>query len=393
MQTGNFQLVRQINRRLVFGLIREGEQVSRASLAEVTALSKATVSAVVDELIEGGMIVEGPRMVGSIGRRPILLDINTGGPVLGAVQLEPDGVRGAVMDLRWRILKRFSRPCAPAKGESLIRAAVDTLAAIKNYATVMGRLVLGAGVGVPGILNRPGDVVLHAPALGWRDVSLRKVLETVVDFPVSLGDEARLGALAEVAVGSGRGTEVLLYLGLGTTVSVGIVRRGCLEGGTHAGHLTVLPAGPPCWCGNRGCLEALVGEENLVRRAREMLAAGRRFRRAPAGLSRQWLCREAEKGDPLATEILLEACRWVGIGLANLINLYQPEMVLIGGWMASDRKLMLAVEKEVRERALAAFMRPMRIEPAGITEDAVLIGAAAWALEGALGSQPIQGLS
>ncbi|MGE5549113.1 MAG: ROK family protein [Bacteroidota bacterium] len=391
MQTGNFQLVREINRRLLFGLIRERGEISRAELASATELSKATVSAVVDELIGHGLVAEGAAAVGAVGRRPILLRLNREGPCLGALHITPETIVGGIADLQGAILCKQRREMRYTGGGSHLKAAIEMMAAVEDMAARAGRDLLGVGVSLPGIINLAGDVVLIAPTLGWRDVSLRRMLETGGRTPVFLGDDAKMAALAESTAGAGRGAETLLYLELGQTVGAGLVRRGRLAGAAHAGHMTILPDGPPCWCGGRGCLDTLVSEGALAGRAAALLADGRRFAKdAPPRLTGEWLCRQAGGGDALAREILAAAADWLSIGLGSLINLYRPELVLLGGWITeAGGDLLAAVGENAKRRALAALAGPVEIARASLRADAVLTGAAALALAGALGSQAI----
>lgn len=362
-QTGTPQLVRALNRRLVFNLIRAGGEISRAAMVELTQLSKATVSAVVEELMGLGLVVEGAVGRGGIGRRPIPLRIDPAGPFLGGLRIGPEEIRAALVDLRGTIAEELGVPCRPANGESAIRAALEALSELRARAAAAGRALLGAGIGVPGILNPLGDVVLRAPSLGWRDVSLRRILGSASGLPVWVNDEAKMAALAEATVGAGREAEVLLYLDLGPSVGAGLVRRGRLFGGTYAGHLTVLPEGPVCWCGNRGCLEAVIGE-----------CLGRP---APSG--------PAVKEAPA---LLAESGRWLGVAAADLLVLYQPELVLLGGSLGREETVLAAVEGEVKRRVMAALAGPVRILRAAFGEEGVVIGAAMAVLDGVLGPAP-----
>lgn len=375
MQTGNFQLVREINRRLVFDLIRESGEISRAAIGQLTRLSKATVSAVVEELIDTGLVSEGDVARGAVGRRPILLAVNPNGPLFAGVQAGPDRIIGALVDPKGTIAETTEEE-PNGGGQSTIRALAEVLTRLKAAAARSGRSIRGAGIGIPGILNPSGDVVLSAPRLDWRNVSLRRVLEALVDFPIWLGDEAKLAALAEATVGAGKGTEVLLYLGFDTTVGGGVVRRGRLDGGMLAGHLTVVPDGPPCWCGNSGCLEALVGEERLRQKAAGL------FGEDHATLDR--LIEEADARPGGARDMLVEAGRWAGIAAANLVHLYQPELVLLGGRLSGSATFVAAAREEIGRRVLAPIARPVRIDRAALGSDAVLAGAAMVALEGSL---------
>ena len=177
MQTGNFQLVREINRRLIFGLIREGDDISRAGLVEVDRTQQGHRFGGGRRTDCPGMVSEGTAAMGVRRETAHLLGVNPGGPVLGRSRSNPIGVLGALTDLNGRVVEHFTRTCRVAEGRSLIRATVEML---KDFAAVSDgseRAILGVGVSVPGILNPPGDVVLSAPALGWRDVSLRRMLE------------------------------------------------------------------------------------------------------------------------------------------------------------------------------------------------------------------------
>lgn len=383
MQTGNLQLVRGINRRLIFDLIRREGSISRAAVAGATALSKATVSDVVEELLRDGLVIEEETAPCTVGRRPILLKLNGDGPCLGAVRILPDRVLGALVDLEGRVLRRVVRAC---RGRSAIRAAAEVLAAVRGLAAGGGRTMLGAGVGVPGILNRPGDVVLQASALGWRDVSLRRMLENAVDFPVFLGDEGRLASLA--AARAGDQADSLFYLGINDTVCTGLVRGGRPAGGTQAGHLALDPQGPPCWCGNRGCLTALMSEDHLWERLAERRPGGRPARRG-RGAVLAALHRAARDGDEPARAVLAEAARWIGKALANLVLLYQPEMILLSGWPA-DEPYLAGIRDELHRCALTSALGPVRIEAVPASEDAVLLGAAVLALEGMFGPCPAE---
>jgi len=388
MQTASVQLIREINLKLLFNLIRQNGEESRAGLVQTTGLGKATVSAIVDDLLSGGLVVEGGMVSGSVGRRPTMLGMNPNGPCLAALHVQTERIIGALIDLEGRALERIDMPNRAAEGRSTIRVISEVLAAIAEAATRRRRRILGAGVSLPGILNPPGDVVLSAPGLGWRDVSLRRILERTVRFPIWLSDDAKMAALAEAAMGAGRGTETLLYLGLGATVSAGLVRHGRLASGTHAGHLTVRYDGAECWCGNRGCLDTMVSEESICRRARELRQTRHRQSIAEDNLSAFLLGARADAGDPTALRVIQEAGRWLGLAIANLINLYQPELVLLGGWAVSANGALLGVVRdEVHQRALPALIRLMRIELAQLGEDAVLMGASVMALEGAIGSK------
>ncbi len=256
--------------------------------------------------------------------------------------------------------------------------------------------ILGIGIGSPGVVDTDAGVVHLAPNLHdasgqpWRDVPIvdlvRKALGSSAPRAILLENDVNAMVLAESRYGAGRGASILVGVTLGTGVGGGIVVDGAVHRGASGtageiGHVTVVADGPRCGCGNDGCLEALVGTRGIERRARAAMAAGRETSLRD-DLTPLRIARAAEAGDPLAGELFEETGRYVGVVLAGVANLLNPDMVVIGGGVAAagEDLLFTHIRDEVRRRAIDTAADAMRIAPAQLGNDAGLIGCAVLAL-------------
>jgi glucokinase len=242
---------------------------------------------------------------------------------------------------------------------------------------------------VPGPVNPWTGVIASAPNLpGWRDVPFKEIVEAALGLPAHVGNDANLAALGEHSYGAGRGDDDMIYLTVSTGIGGGIIADGRLVLGTaglagEPGHMTILPDGPPCNCGNTGCLEVLASGTAIGREARRRLAAGEAS--ALAGqpietVDAEDVVRAARAGDRLAAEVFGEAMGYLGVGVANLVHLFNPRAIIIGGGVSNAGDLLFhPVREAVRRRCMAAFRQDIRIIRAKLGDDVGLLGAAALA--------------
>ncbi len=257
----------------------------------------------------------------------------------------------------------------------------------------------GVGVGVPGPVDVRREVVeflVNVP--GWRRVPLRRWLERRLRCRCAVDNDANLAALGEFAFGAGRGARGLVCLTLGTGVGGGLILDGSLVHGAsgsagEVGHMVIDPRGPRCGCGARGCLEAHVGTAALLRMGRQALREGagplRRLTREAGGrLTPAVLSRAARLGDARAQRIWAAFGHWLGIGVANLANLLNPDRVILGGGVAGAWSLFYpSLSGTVRAQALATAARSVRIVRARLGTRAGIVGAAVL-IWGAKGGKP-----
>ena len=314
-----------------------------------------------------------------------------------AVDLGGTQIRAALADGQGRLSERISTLTQAEEGvQRVVARMMDVIRSLVGKAE--GENLEAIGVGSPGPLDPWRGLIRSAPNLpGWRDVPLRDILADEFGLPVYLGNDANLAALAEHRFGAGKGSANLVYLTISTGIGGGVVSEGQLVHGRHGlasepGHMVLERGGPRCGCGKKGCLEALASGTAIAREAREALMAGRpsligeladgELHRVDARL----VAEAAERGDPLAQEIYHRAGFYIGLGIVNLMHIFNPEVVILGGGVTRAGDLLMApIRKAVAERALAPFQEDFTIVLSGLGGDVGLLGAAAWAF-----SHPVQ---
>lgn len=249
--------------------------------------------------------------------------------------------------------------------------------------------VAGVGVGAPGPLDRGRGVVIETPNLGWREVPLRGMVAGQLGLPVEVDNDANCAAYGEWWVGAGRGAERLIGLTLGTGIGGGIVLggeiyRGASGAAGEAGHMSVHFAGRRCGCGSRGCVEAYASGPAIAARAIEGLGtAGDTALAAiaaadPGRVTAEAVCDAAAAGDGYASRVVEETARILAVAVANLVHLFNPEVIVVGGGVAAAGDLLFEpLRAEVRRRAFRSATDVCRIVPAELPQTAGIIGAAA----------------
>lgn len=310
-----------------------------------------------------------------------------------AADLGGTRLRVAAVDPTGQILVRRSQPTrAEEGGESVLDRLEQEMAAVVQ---AVGReRVQALAVAVAGPVNPWTGVVHTAPNLpGWHEVPLKTHLEARLGLLTLVGNDANLAALGEQRFGVGRGAHHLVYLTVSTGIGGGIIHNGQLLLGAEGlagevGHMTVDPDGPRCGCGNFGCLEALASGSAIARRMVERLRAGE-----PSAVramvqddldrvTAEVVVTAARLDDPVARSVMAEAARYLGIGVASLVHLFNPECVIIGGGVANAGPLLfLPVEAEVQQRVMLAFRRRLTIRRALLGDDVGVLGAAALAFQ------------
>ena len=385
-------LVRELNKALVLNVIREERLISRADIAKRTRLSRSTVSAIVDQLLDTDLIRE--RGVGESrgGRRPVLLEFNPRAGFVVGLDIGAAHLLAVVADLDATILvalleESFSIEIGPERGLS---QAVRTVEAALEQAAIPRDRVFGVGVGVPGPVDYTAGTVVSPPIMpGWDRIPIRDRLHRALDLPVYLDNDANLGALGEYAHGAGVNVPNLAYIKAATGIGCGLIVDGSIYHGQRGyageiGHLTIDENGPPCRCGSFGCLESMASAEALVRRAEAAIQAGQKtsLSQRQNGLTLTEIARAAHEGDVLSRQLFEEAGRHIGVALAGLINLLNPGLVIIGaGADGVGDSLLDPLQRTVDARTMNGAATDARIVPAQLGRKGVAIGAAALVLD------------
>ncbi|HEV3171312.1 MAG TPA: ROK family transcriptional regulator [Actinocrinis sp.] len=384
--------IRRNHRQEVLRQVIAASPVSRRELARATGLSVATVANLVGELQERGMLAEVGFEDSAGGRPRGLLAVKADGGALIGVDVAEAYVHAELFDLELTVKARNERKLAPGetRPQDIAQHVAAGVRAVLREARIASSRVLGVGVSVPGQVERVSGRSVSAPNWGWRDVPLRDLLLEQLDFPLYLDNPLKAYAVAELWFGAARGCDDAVMVVLGTGVGAGIavggaLYRGATNGAGEWGHTTLVIDGRPCHCGARGCLEAYVGAPGIVQTMREIEPDSPMIL-ADQASSLDALARGLAVGDAVAAETLRRTAHHLGAGVGNLINLLNPQIVVLGGWAAASLgpALLDAVRDGAREHALAHLLAGTEIVPSPIVSNPVSLGAATLALEGAL---------
>jgi glucokinase len=236
------------------------------------------------------------------------------------------------------------------------------------------------GISVPSFTTVEGEVV-HAPNLGWRNVPIKKIIEEKMQIPVYVEHDVKCGALAEKTCGAGCGCDDFIYITYGTGLAAGIVINGNIRKGVHnsagnIGHWVINEKGSPCTCGLNGCLETLVGIRGIIKKARSRIQAGKDIGVDINHLDVKRVFESAEKGNIVAKELVLEIAKTLGLAIAGLVSILDPEKVIIGGGIAKAGKIFFSPLRQVVKNNISSeTARCIEIIPASLDNPA-LIGAA-----------------
>jgi glucokinase-like ROK family protein len=371
--------------------------ISRVRMAQLTRLSTTTITNLVAELLEQGIVVEEARELnqrGGVGRPRIPLRLVPSARYAVGVHIEVGNIRIAVADLFGQLqnyLVMSHEPQDPSE-EVLDRVANLIEQTIAESGVDRGRLV-GIGVGASGLVDPQAGVNVLAPNLNWRNLPIRDILSRRLDMPVCIDNNVRAMALAESMFGAAREVDTLAFVyarvGVGAGFVVdGNVYRGSRAGAGEIGHTTIIPVGgAPCRCGNTGCLETLVSEPEIVRLAQALavrhpdsiLAAKLND---TSKLPIEQIFEAARTGDKQTQAMLQERAHYMGIALANLVNVVNPDIIIMGGlFAAGDDQLLPQVEETMRQRAFADLGKSVAMRVTTFGHKAGVIGAAALALD------------
>ncbi len=349
---------------------------------------------IVDELIEYGLVFERGAGVSRGGRRPIVLEVNPeAGKVIG-IDIGATHTRVLVTDMRGGVLADTEAPLDIAKGpETCLSQIYELVGANLRQINCSVDEVKAIGVGVPGPVIKAKGIVSAPPIMpGWDGFAIRQRLEEHWRKPITLDNDADLGAVGEWEFGAGRGQPNLVYIKIGTGIGCGILLDGQIYYGVlgtagEIGHVTISEDGPPCTCGNYGCLEAMAGGRAIAQRAQLAVKAGQRTTLADVnhGHGHEITARDvslaAQAGDVVSQQLLSDAGRHIGSALASLINLLNPGLVLIGGGvMGAGDFLVNPIRQAVNERTMRPSLRATRIELARLGRRSTAMGAVSMAI-------------
>jgi len=390
--------VKAHNLKAILLALLSTENLSRVQLARLTGLSTTTITNLISELIEHGIVseegTEKPSQPPTVGRPRTVLRLVPEARFVIGIHVGVGSIRVAIGDLRANLIevRSLAHPLDrnPEKVFQEVSKLVDQTIQDRGLNTAQ---LVGVGVGASGLVDPSTGVNLIAPNLGWRNVPIQELCCAGLGLPICVDNNVRAMALGEAMFGNQRDLQTLAFVYARIGVGAGFIMNGNLYRGVGAGageigHMTIMPeAGEPCRCGNNGCLETLVSEPVILRQAEEIA------RQNPKGV----LAKQMENGKTISIEQVFNAARdgdkdmlmiieknacYMGIAMANLVNIFNPEAIVLGGLFAQGEDLFLPIiETTMQERSFADLGKRVQLRTASFGRNAGVVGAAALALK------------
>lgn len=368
--------VRLYKRTRILHALRRNPGLAKIGLARELEISPTTVGTLVEGLVRDGLVVATGLEQSMGGRPPERLSLDPDGPLALGVDLGETAAHFGLLDLTGRLVATETLPFRRRPDEGIVDPGIvsDGITALLAETGLGGR-VAGIGVAVPGLVDREAGVVRYAANLGWQDVALTGQLGAELDLPVLLDRNTNSALLAEEWWGTSADDDPAIFVTLGSGIGAAIrvdgeFVRGASGAPGEFGHIPIVADGPECRCGQRGCLEALASSAAVQRSYQRLANAG-----CDGGISA--VVEAARAGDLLASHVLDEAARHLGIGIATIVNLFNPSVVILGGELMEACDLILErIDAQVRARSLKVSSAALRLVSSSFQGDAALIGAA-----------------
>jgi predicted NBD/HSP70 family sugar kinase len=369
---GNRLLIKEINRNLVLNLIKQHGPISRVDLVRLSNLSAATISGITAEFLESDLVLETGEGESRGGRRPVLLRLNHRARFVVGVKLMETAVTSALTDLDAQVLHHrvtpFQPGTAPVSPQEAIAAIVEAVEATIAESGVDGERLIGIGIGMAGTVDRKQGICRYSPFFEWRNVQLAQPISEHFQLPVYLENDVNTLTIAEKWFGYGHNANHFAVVTVGRGIGAGVVVNGQFYGGAFGaagefGHI------PLCVDGQLQTLESMASDPALIRQAHAALGDGQSSSlSANDSFTVDDVIEAAEAGDDLARHLLAESGRWLGIGIATLINLLDPQLVIVGGEGVRAGKWRLAPMRQAIEQYTFAGLAgdvEIIVEPSG----------------------------
>ena len=380
-QTWNQHVVKKENKSLVLDTIKKSAPISRATIATETGLNKGTVSSLVSDLINDHLIYESGPGESSGGRRPVMLLFNEEAGYSIGIDIGVNYLLGVLTDLNGNIHQEKIITFNHLSYEKIEQKLFEVIDFLINSAPKSPYGIIGIGVGVPGTVDKNGNILL-APNLDWKNINLKATLESKYNLPTIIENEANAGAYGEKKFGIGKEFTNIVYVSAGIGIGVGLILNGSLYKGNQGfsgelGHMTIEVGGKKCRCGNEGCWELYASEQALIHKAEQ---SG-----IPLPTNGEYalnnLLMLAENGNEEAIKLFEEIGDYLGVGINNIINIFNPQQVIIGNRIATSQKW---IEKSLHQRLNQAlwFQRnDLQVSFSELSTLSTALGVAAFSIE------------
>ncbi|WP_246079647.1 ROK family protein [Paenibacillus piri] len=373
--------------------LRMHGSMPRIQLTKVTELSRATISSTISELIEWNLVQETEKAPSTGGRPAISLELVPGSHAIMGADLDNQVWTLGVFDLLGNVMHMTKIPVSSSRPEAAVQELIGHIANVaKDFNKEIIRMF---GLSVPGLVDTGKGIIKSASDLGWSNVNIEEMVSKELGWPAVAINRHRARGLAECRFGAGRDYRHMIYVGVGSGIAAGIFNdrqlvSGSFGGAGELGHITLEPDGPVCPCGNNGCLHLYATAPAIEQEARRLLRAGMNdslLSHVYPGNDLQLLhardvCTAADQGDELAVRVVNHAASYLGIALANLVNLLNPEAIILGGSIPGMcNTYVQTATKVMQQRSMMALSAGITVHTAVLGEIGGALGAINFALD------------
>ena len=374
----NQQVVKLNNKQIILQAIRDKAPISRADLSQMLGLTKGTISSLVSELIEENLCLESGPGESSGGRRPVMLLFNDRAGYTIGIDVGVNYILGILATLDGDIIRKEKQKTDNKDYQAAVAKMISMISDLRKSVPDSPYGVVGIGIGIPGIVNNEGDILL-APNLGWEHKKLREEIEKAFSIPVIIENEANAGAYAEKTLGAGQDCDNMVYVSAGIGIGAAFILNGQLFKGANGisgemGHMSIQYDGLPCPCGNKGCWELYASEHALLMKAKALHPD-------QDDLSLEDLLNLGESALE-AKPLFDEVGTFLGIGITNIANTFNPEKIIIGNRLAMAKEFLTdSILSTVQERSLKNSQTDLQIKFSNLSVYSAALGAAAFGAE------------
>jgi N-acetylglucosamine repressor len=375
------------SKKYILTLIHGEGAISQTRIVEQTRIRPGTAQALIEELMQEGLIQMSGEGKSKGGRKPTLLEINPDAYWTIGMDVDEERISAGIVDLKGRIVKSVGRTkCRFRNQEDFIDAVKQVIHELIS-AIPSTTPLLGAGIGLPGFVDRERGIARHCSYYDWmRDVPVKALLEEDFGFPFAIDNDTVVATLGEKWFGAGKGIDDFLYVDLGETVGMGTVIEGRLYTGFSGnagelGHTVIQSNGPLCICGNEGCVEALASGMALRREAEELVRKGvisliSDSVQDPGEISIETIIRAAERGDKVAYKLVTEMATYLGLAISNVVNVLNPQKVILGGSLMGAKEIVSeAITKAIKSHCLFPIAAAVSVDVSQLVEKSGILGA------------------
>lgn len=382
--------LRRINRAEILRKIYFEGPISRLEVSQQIGISPATVTNIVNDLLQKNILMESGIKRSEGGRPSTLLTINPEYGYFIGIEVGETFIQVELFDILFNFCQKFSLPLNTPKinPRQIVMGMYQGIEEVINKGNISEKDIIGAGIGFPGLVDPVKGVSVFTPNWGWHNVSITSQLREHISIPMYIDNGAKAMAMGEMLFGAGRGANNIAVLLVGTGVGSGIITertlfRGSSNNAGELGHTSLNIDGPLCRCGSHGCVEVYIGANGIISRYKDLISDTT----VPSADDQigfiKYLLAEYEKGNPAAHQTLDETIRYLGVTIANLINAFNPELLLLGGWsgLLLGSKFLSQIEKVVARYAMQQSLGKTTIRLCQLGQGSVPKGAASLVLE------------